>query len=139
LTELGVLMTHCRGRVAGHVLFLQPHSAPEAWVQTDLWDSARRIPGVDVRIDSAGAEQRHFAAQVSGEVFLYQPTGELAFHGGITAGRGHAGDNAGRAALESLLQLQRTTANSTPVFGCDLESDASVRQRAAASLRETDS
>ncbi|MGD9857979.1 MAG: hypothetical protein AB7U20_23790 [Planctomycetaceae bacterium] len=132
-------MTRCRGQVAGQVLFLQPPSAPEEWVQTDLWESALRIPGVEVRIDFAGAEQRRFGARVSGEVCLYQPTGELAFHGGITAGRGHAGDNEGRAALESLLQQQRTTTKTTPVFGCDLESDASVWQRTEAHFREADS
>ena len=96
LTELSLLMNHCQGLVEAQVVFLQPLALPLDWSQTDLWEDAARIPGVTPRQDFDGAEHRLFHACISGEVFLYQPGGELAFHGGITASRGHAGDNQGR-------------------------------------------
>jgi hypothetical protein len=122
LAELATLITHCEERVAAEVVFFVPPSAPADWAHTDLWESAARIPGVVLRPDRGGAEQRRFAARVSGEVFLYHTDGRLAFHGGLTAGRGHAGDNPGRSALEALLVNGRLPTSTTPVFGCPLES-----------------
>jgi len=122
MNELAVLMTHCQGRVASHVLFFQPASASADWAQTDLWHAATRIPGVTPRVDIEGEAHRRFGARVSGEVFVYLPSGELKFHGGITASRGHAGDNAGRLALESLMWNHQLPSDTIPVFGCDLQS-----------------
>jgi hypothetical protein len=45
---------------------------------------------------------------------------QLIFHGGITAARGHAGMNAGRAALEQFALSGIGGRASTPVFGCPL-------------------
>jgi hypothetical protein len=44
----------------------------------------------------------------------------LLFAGGITAARGHAGDNAGRSAIETLLAGGRPGYDRTPVFGCPI-------------------
>jgi hypothetical protein len=115
-------MTHCRNRVAVHVVFFQPHCVAADWARTDLWDSAASIPGVAPRLDLDGTEHEEFDARVSGEVFLYLPGGRLVFHGGITASRGHAGDNGGRLALESFLDRHNLPLASTPVFGCELRS-----------------
>ena len=49
--------------------------------------------------DDDGAEARRFGAETSGQTLLYDARGALAFSGGITGARGHAGDNAGRASL----------------------------------------
>jgi hypothetical protein len=57
---------------------------------------------------------------------LYGPGGDLLFSGGITAARGHSGDNCGRSTIISLLTEE--TANApvragpaqTFVFGCPL-------------------
>lgn len=121
LNELAVLLTRCQGRVRAQVLFYKPDSVPDSWVETDLWDSAKRIPGVETKIDVGGAEQNRFKAHASGEVFVYLPDGNLLFHGGITVGRGHAGDNAGRLALESYLLHGTPPSAGTPVFGCSLD------------------
>ncbi|WP_164103071.1 thioredoxin domain-containing protein [Candidatus Laterigemmans baculatus] len=120
ISELAVLMTRCEGRVDAQVLFLCPTSTSRDWAKTDLWESVRRIPGVASRMDFDGVEHRRFGARNSGEVFLFAPGGERLFHGGITAGRGHAGDNAGRAALEAILWNQDSPVRTTPVFGCEL-------------------
>jgi hypothetical protein len=113
-------MTHCRDRVQAEVLFMKPASSEESWARTDLWDQVARIPGVARRVDVGGEDQRRFGARVSGEVFLFSPAGEMLFHGGITTGRGHEGDNQGRLALESLLLGQAAAIASTPAFGCEL-------------------
>jgi hypothetical protein len=126
MNELAVLMACCRERVDASVVFFRPSSAPDDWVKTDLWESADRIPGVVVRQDVGGAEQRRFGALVSGETFLFVPSGELVFHGGITASRGHAGDNRGRSAVEARVLERPSPLATTPVFGCELESPGSL-------------
>ena len=129
LNELAVLMARCQGRVHAQVLFMKPPSTPADWARTDLWNSAAGIPGIIPQQDVEGAEQRRFAARVSGEVFLYRPDGALLFHGGITAGRGHSGDNDGRSAVELLLLNQDCRTVTTAVFGCALESPVSASAR----------
>ena len=59
-------------------------------------------------------------AETSGYVVVYSPSGELLFHGGITAGRGHAGDNSGEQAILSLLSTHEAPTRQTRVFGCAL-------------------
>jgi len=119
LGELAVLMAHCAGRVLATVIFVRPDGVPAGWENTDLLQSARAIPGVTVLTDAGGREAARFGAATSGQVLLYDAAGRLAFCGGITAGRGHAGDNAGREALEALLRGAPARA-SVPVFGCEL-------------------
>ena len=125
LNELAVLMTRCNGRVNAHVIFFRPESQSDEWAKTDLWSSAAMIPHVEPHIDAGGTEHRRFGAQVSGETFLYDVDGTLVFHGGITYGRGHAGDNEGRFAIESILFGHETQRRTTPVFGCLLETASS--------------
>ena len=130
LNELAVLLTRCRSRIAAHVMFVRPDSYDDDWARTDLWSSASSIPGVDPHIDGGGAERQKFGARVSGEVFLYDTSGMLIFHGGITAGRGHAGDNEGRAAIESILLRGSEQTTTAPAFGCSLVSpDTPADQR----------
>ena len=68
---------------------------PEAKV---TYYSAAEIPGVEVVSDEDDAQSAAFGAAVSGQTLLYDREGRLIFSGGITAARGHAGDNAGRSA-----------------------------------------
>ncbi len=125
LSELAILLTHCPDHVNVQVVFIAPESVPKDWAETDLWESAANIPGVVRRLDRGGTEHRRFGASISGEVFLFLPTGNLVFHGGITSGRGHSGDNAGRSTLKAFLLHRRLPAMSSPVFGCELESSDS--------------
>jgi hypothetical protein len=123
MEELAWVMARCKKKqVAAHVLFLHPKDMTAGWMKTDLWRDAANIPEVDVRADQDGAEARRFGATTSGHVMLYNARGELLFNGGITPGRGHAGENAGR---EAVVQLVSGTANGTAqaqtaVFGCPL-------------------
>jgi hypothetical protein len=120
LGELMVLMTHCQGRVNARVVFFQPKPGEADWLNTDLWRSAKAIPGVSVQADEDGAEAASFHITTSGHVVLYDVRGKLLFSGGITSSRGHAGDNAGSADLLQLLHHDLPTETATPVFGCSL-------------------
>lgn len=122
LHELAILMTRFPRSLDVQLLFIKPPAVATDWTCTDLWAEAAEIPGVVQRIDDEGTEQHRFGARVSGEVFVYLPSGNLLFHGGITAGRGHEGDNAGRATLESLLLQDEHAVCVMPVFGCELNS-----------------
>lgn len=126
-------MAHSGGRLAAFVVFVQPPGFNESWTKSDLWSSAGSIPGVTRRIDS-GAEAKRFGAATSGDTMVYDPHGRLLFSGGITAARGHYGDNAGESAIVRLLDtpeaggLARVAyrnkpvvyASTTPVYGCPL-------------------
>ena len=118
--ELARLMTQARGRVKAYVLFVKPPNFSDEWAQTDLLASASAIPGVTVIRDDEGVEARRFRAATSGQTMLYDAAGRLLFSGGITSARGHAGDNAGRAAIVSLLNTNETARKETSVFGCPL-------------------
>jgi len=118
--ELSKLMANCQGQLDAYVLFVIPRNASPDWYQTDLWNSAARIPAVRVVIDQAGAEASRFGALTSGQVLLYDGNGELSFAGGITQSRGHSGDNAGRSAIESLVNRAAAEIDHSQVFGCPL-------------------
>jgi hypothetical protein len=118
--ELSILMAQCQAKVASHILFLRPLVFLEGWEQTNLWRAGEIIPGVEVLADPGGAEATLFRAATSGEVLLYDLNGQLVFEGGITASRGHAGDNPGRSAIVSLVTRGETGVRSSPVFGCSL-------------------
>jgi hypothetical protein len=118
--ELARLMTEAQGRVTAYVLFVKPQGFSDGWEQTDLWASAAAIPGVTPVLDDEGVEAGRFHAATSGQTVLYDAAGDLLYRGGITSARGHAGDNAGRAAIVSLLTTGEAERRDAPVFGCPL-------------------
>jgi hypothetical protein len=117
--ELARLMAQAQGRVTAYALFVKPDGASDDWEKTDLWQSAASIPDVKVVIDT-GIEAQRFQAVTSGQTVLYDAEGQLLFSGGITGSRGHAGDNAGRSAIVSLLNTGVAERAETAVFGCPL-------------------
>jgi hypothetical protein len=124
-------MAQAQGRVTAYVLFLKPAGSSDDWERTDLWQSAASIPGVSVVVDDGGAEARRFHAVTSGQTALYDVEGHLMFSGGITASRGHSGDNAGRSAIVSLLYAGGVERTETSVFGCPLDGPRSECLEAA--------
>jgi hypothetical protein len=131
LDELGEALARARTPPKAYVLFLKPEGFSNGWEQTDSWRIAAALPGVTAVRDDSGREARRFGAATSGQTLLYDADGTLLFSGGITAARGHAGDNAGRSELVSLLNrgqsARAATFNSgqsvhdaTSVFGCPL-------------------
>jgi len=118
--ELNRLLTRCGREVTPHILFFTPENAGADWTQTELWRSAQAIPGVIVENDPDGKIAKQFGAETSGYVVLYDSQGNLLYQGGITGGRGHAGDNLGESAIISLLSGGQPAAKNAPVFGCSL-------------------
>ena len=118
--ELASIMVHSQGRLRAYVLFVKPEGFPDDWEQTDLWQSASSIPGVTAIPDGDGRAAHLFNAATSGQTVLYDPQGHLLFSGGITASRGHFGDNAGEASIVSIVNAEVPTQTETSVFGCPL-------------------
>jgi hypothetical protein len=118
--ELEALMASAGNRMAARVLFVQPRNAPANWTDGELWESARKIPGVSVAVDADGADSLAFGATTSGQVALFDSRGRLLFSGGITDGRGHEGENAGEDAILALVRGERPRTSVTPVYGCPL-------------------
>lgn len=128
LDELEKLLTHRAGQLKTFVLFYQPLGQTEEWVKASLWQQAARLPGVQVWLDVEGRETRRFGAETSGQTFLYTPQGQLVFQGGITAARGHAGDNYGSQAIATFLDTGHPTLQQTPIFGCALWNEPATTQ-----------
>jgi hypothetical protein len=120
LHELDRLLAGTQNRVSATVVFTIPDGVPAGWEQGDLWNSAKGIPGLTVIRDQGGREAHRFEVEGSGHVLLYAPTGKLLFSGGITASRGHEGDNMGRSAIVSFILDDQSPLSHTPVFGCSL-------------------
>ena len=120
LSELAAILAHSAGHLHAEVVFLSPSGEPESWVHTGLWETAARLPETSPVSDPAGREARMFHASVSGETLVYDGLGNLRFHGGITDGRGHAGDNPGCSAIQTYLHTGTIPLSRTPVFGCSL-------------------
>jgi hypothetical protein len=124
--ELALITARCQGGLDARVLFVEPAGLSREWTRTDLWYEASAIPGVEVITDHGGASARRFGVETSGHGLLYGAGGDLLFSGGITAARGHSGDNRGRSTIISLLTDQTATALGragpvqTFVFGCPL-------------------
>ena len=124
VAELAQIMARLQGRVAAYVLLAKPAESGPDWEDTNLRRNAEAIPGVKVVVDLNGVEARRFGAETSGHTLLFGANGQLLFSGGITASRGHAGDNAGERAIVSLVGNQTPAQTRTLVFGCSLTNSA---------------
>jgi hypothetical protein len=120
IEELNRLLASCHDKTTAQVLFFRPKSGPADWQETALIESARAIPGVSVGLDDDGKIAKAFGAETSGFTVLYDAEGKLLFRGGITASRGHSGDNAGETSIASILTGEGAVNRFTPVFGCSL-------------------
>ena len=131
LEELGETLARAQNHPKTYVLFLKPEGFANGWEQTDSWRIASALPDVTVVRDDSGREASRFGAATSGQTLLFGADGALLFSGGITAARGHAGDNAGRSELVSLLNHENShrprslkpgqpLRDATNVFGCPL-------------------
>jgi hypothetical protein len=118
--ELDRIVARCSTKLRTIVIVLNLPELGDEWNHSDLWDSAARIPGVELRADRDGVLASQFGVETSGEALLYAADGQLAFQGGITAARGHSGDNAGAESIVQLALGHTPECNSTPVYGCRL-------------------
>ncbi|MDB5336092.1 MAG: hypothetical protein JWN70_1711 [Planctomycetaceae bacterium] len=123
LRELARITARRPHNLRVQVCVLQPCGERDIPSRSSLWQAASQIPGVILTLDPDGLEAQKFGALTSGHTFLYAKNGDLLFSGGITAGRGHSGDNRGQAAILALTadscNVEFLDSHSS-VFGCPL-------------------
>jgi hypothetical protein len=119
LAELEELMAQLQGRLDVLIQFRKPGMSLREAQASGLWRDALAIPNVSVLFDRDGSEVREFGATVSGQTMLYDKDGKLIFSGGITASRGHVGDNPGASAVLRGVGGADGLSHA-PVFGCSL-------------------
>lgn len=120
LEELAVLMTQFHGQVRAYVLVERPEEYEGEIRESAYWRRASELAGVNVIADDGGVEKARFGARTSGHTMLFDRHGALLFSGGITASRGHVGDNIGRQRVTALLSQGAADRSDSPVFGCEL-------------------
>lgn len=120
LAELQSILDQAQGSLSAWVVVLKPSGMPEEWTRSSTWESARQIAGVTVVEDFEGTEADRFGASTSGDTVLYDAQGRLQFHGGITAARGHVGNNTGRERVVSLINTGDADSHTHEVYGCGL-------------------
>jgi hypothetical protein len=120
LADLAEVLTRVPEPPKTYVLFLRPSQFEAGWAQTELWHTAEALPHATVVRDDDGLEARRLGVETSGQTMLYDSRGALTFSGGITASRGHAGENAGSTALLALLTRGAADRVASSVFGCPL-------------------
>jgi hypothetical protein len=123
VSELAKIMSRCSSRLDATVYFVRPETQPADWERGSLWNQASSIPGVHVETDIGGRVAAQFHANTSGEVIVYDRAGQLRFHGGITAARGHAGDNLGASAVIAVAMGGKSNVERSPAFGCPFRAD----------------
>lgn len=119
LEELAWLHARSGGQLDSTILLWCPTAAPDDWLHGIRQNHAANLPQVDVLIDEGGRECDLFQITTSGTVLLFNTQGQLLFRGGITRGRGHAGDNPGRQAILNILNAKGGSCRQ-PTFGCPL-------------------
>jgi hypothetical protein len=103
LEELKTILDNTHGAVSAWVVVLKPSGMNDEWSHSATWETARSMSGVTVVMDDNGTEADRFGALTSGHTVLYSTTGKLEFSGGITAARGHVGENSGERSVVSLV------------------------------------
>jgi hypothetical protein len=127
LAQLARVAAQCNGNFTPWIVFSKPKGAGDDWQDGDLWEIAGAIPGAQRYIDRDGIETERFHAATSGQTLVYDPSGELLFHGGITGARGHEGDNDGQDSVVQILNGRNSMFRETPVFGCPINSNSSTK------------
>jgi hypothetical protein len=134
VAELAQVVAQTQNKARVIVLFYAPQSAEGTtgdWMNTSLHRAVAQIPAVNVVPDVDGIEARRFGAETSGHTFLFDSKGGLLFNGGITASRGHSGENIGENNIVSMINNRTANQTRTLVFGCSLHE----RKQGAACLK----
>jgi len=129
LNELARIVARSESRLATTVCFYRPNDAADDWIDGKLRAATAAIPGVEIQVDPAGEIAERFGARVSGEVVLSDASGRVRYRGGITAGRGHEGDNRGESWVSAVVLGDEENVGSSPVFGCELFADTPAGAR----------
>lgn len=110
-------------------IYISTRLPREQTLQSTLYQKAMRNANWTVKLDLEAQIASAMEAYTSGACFLYDPNGQLAFAGGVTASRGHEGPSAGQVAIRNAILSSSTpsTLAQTPVYGCEiLDANASI-------------
>ena len=122
VSELARILSQAPNASDVTVLMYKPADEPDSWMDGALLDKCRRMNCL-IRPDPDGRLAVSLGSLTSGGVALYDANGRLRYQGGITAARGHEGDNAGERAVIAILQGSRARQKSMPVFGCPIQQE----------------
>lgn len=121
LEELERLMPALQKQALVQVVFMRPVEESFSWDDSKVWRRAQDIPFIQIIQDRDGFEAATFGAKTSGQAFLYDPSGDLIFEGGLTPSRGHTGDSLGQRAIISFFEKRKlASVTHTDVYGCNL-------------------
>jgi hypothetical protein len=124
LEELKTIVERTHGDVSAWVVVLKPSGMKDEWAQSGTWETARNMSGVTVVMDDEGGEADRFGAFTSGHTVLYSPDGKLQFSGGITAARGHVGENSGERSVISFVTSGKADSSAHEVYCSGLHDPA---------------
>jgi hypothetical protein len=119
--QLSRLIARFREQLHCVVLVYKPANESDDWTDTNLIKSLSEQPGTRLLVDVNGQKALKLGMSTSGAVILYSPQGRARYWGGITAARGHAGDNLGADAIASVLNGSPPEDVSQPVYGCHIQ------------------
>ncbi len=91
-----------------------------------LQEWTARIPACRVVVDPEGEEAARFGSATSGDVLVFNPSGQIVFRGGVTRGRGIEGECASSRKLMGILRRDPASVRGTPpscrslVYGCPI-------------------
>ncbi|MDB5327056.1 MAG: redB [Phycisphaerales bacterium] len=121
LDTLETLLASARNKTA-YAIFSMPDQPSAQWTDVELIRRAKSIKGLTVILDAGGQQCAAFGAKSSGQAFLYDTGGRLAFAGGLTPGRGEVGASVGSAFVARVLSDEAwpTEVVRSDVFGCAL-------------------
>jgi hypothetical protein len=123
LAELREILDGTNGNPHATIVLPRPEQAPQGFCDEARDRLQAAWPLAAVVVDPQGAEAQRFGAATSGHILVFSPEGEQRFSGGITASRGHRGENLGQQALAAALSSSAEylpSGGSFPVFGCAL-------------------
>jgi hypothetical protein len=120
VANLDKLLAKADGKLKAYAFAVLPDGAPQEWKSSELLAHVREMKNVHLIEDQDAHFAKLFNAATSGHAALYDADGKRIFSGGITAGRGHDGPNAGAAQIEAILLGKKADSSQTPVFGCAL-------------------
>lgn len=105
-----------------------PTTEADAWTNSSITETLRRIPGAALVIDRGGASMHELGTRTSGQVLYYDQSGKLVFSGGITSSRGHEGMCPAATDLLQRINGDEDSYVRWPVFGCAVfSSEATAR------------
>jgi hypothetical protein len=117
---LAKILTRAPNSADVTVLFYTPTAAAtNDWANSPMLEECRQM-NCRIRPDPDGRLAASLGSLNSGTVVLYDGHGRLRYTGGITAARGHEGDNPGERAIVEILMGTRESCSSMPVFGCPI-------------------